>query len=161
MLTINLDYKIVLFKDCIIYGDFTASVMVPVMWSNGGMFLRGDTRAARRKGCPSATLSTTHVHLVARCRMSGATPLHPRVPSWHRQGQQYLSSRHGSRPHFNKFLKIRKVEQLRGVSMRRMFKATWCMRQIAVLAAFLVSCFVFYSSANSFLSLRTDRGHVV
>jgi hypothetical protein len=76
-----------------------ASVMVRVVWSNGGMFLTRDKRVAR-----SATLSTTHLHLVPR--LSGATPLHPHVPLWHGQGQQYLSLGHQSRPHINKCLKI-------------------------------------------------------
>jgi len=61
MLTIHLDYKIVLFKGCVIYEDSIALVMVRVVWNNGGKFLTGDKRAAR-----SATVSITHLQLVPR-----------------------------------------------------------------------------------------------
>ena len=36
-------------------------IQVRVTWSNSGMILTGESRSARRKTCPSATLSTTNL----------------------------------------------------------------------------------------------------
>jgi hypothetical protein len=114
-----------------------------------------DKRATRRKSCPIDTLSTTHLHLVPRWRMSGATTLHPNVPLWYYTDNTSHVRILGTVWKYEKWSSW-EVSQHATYVQGHLLHATD--RNACSLAS---SCYVFCSSANSFLSLRTDRGHVI